>query len=68
MPIEEVFRLIHAIPSRSLDEVSLVDIYRSEKLGKESKNVTFHFVYRDEAKTLSQDEVDAEHARLTAKY
>jgi phenylalanyl-tRNA synthetase beta chain len=65
IPIQDVFAMIHKSSSSLLEEVSLVDIYRSEKLGKNVKNVTFHFVYRDKEKTISQEAVDAEHARLT---
>lgn len=51
--------------SSLLESVELVDIYRSDRLGKEKKNVTLHFVYRDAEKTVAQEAVDAEHARLT---
>lgn len=65
IPIEQVFNAIHSIPTTLLEEVTLLDVYRSEKLGKEFKNVTFHFVYRDKEKTIAQEAVDAEHARVT---
>ena len=58
---------VHEVPSRLLEKVSILDIYRSDKLGKNIKNVTFHFVYRDPRKTLAQETVDAEHARMTSE-
>lgn len=64
LPIETVFDAIHKVRSPLLEQVTLLDIYRSEKLGKELKNVTFRFVYRDLAKTISQTAVDGEHARI----
>ncbi len=64
-PIQEVFTAIRSIQSKLLEELSLLDIYQNEKLGKGRKNVTFHFVYRDRTKTVSQEEVDAEHAKIT---
>lgn len=64
-PIGEVFSAMRSIPSKLLEDVSLLDVYCSDRLGKERKNVTFHFVYRDHKKTISQEEVDTEHARLT---
>lgn len=64
-PIDQVFGAIHSIPTKLLEEVTLLDVYRSEKLGNEFKNVTFHFVYRDKEKTIAQEAVDAEHARVT---
>jgi len=65
VPISQVFTAIHEIDSPLLEELALVDIYRSDRLGKEKKNVTFHLVYRNLKKTVSQEEVDAEHARIT---
>ena len=64
-PILDVFDIINKGGSRYLEEVTLLDIYRSDKLGKERKNATFHFVYRDRSKTIEQEVVDAEHERLT---
>lgn len=65
MTIDQVFNAIHSIPTTLLEDVTLLDVYRSEKLGNEFKNVTFHFVYRDKEKTIAQEAVDAEHARIT---
>lgn len=64
-PIQEVLAIIQAIESPYLEEVTLKDLYRSEKVGEKRKNVTIHFVYRDRKRTLSQEEVDLEHARVT---
>jgi phenylalanyl-tRNA synthetase beta chain len=62
---DELLKGIHAVPSKLLEKVSLVDIYRSEKLGDQLKNVTLRFIYRDKEKTVSQEDVDAEHAKIT---
>lgn len=62
---QEIIDLIKSIASPLLEDVSLVDIYRSEKLGVDNKNVTLHFVYRDKEKTIEQEAVDAEHNRIT---
>lgn len=67
MELEEVMELIHSIDSRLLEKCQLRDIYRSEKIGENVKNVTFRFVYRDRKKTIAQDTVDREHARITDK-
>lgn len=64
MPIQSLLNNIHAVDSRLLEEVTLLDIYRSEKLGAGLKNVTIHFVYRDKEKTIEQEAVDAEHKRI----
>lgn len=65
--IEGVFEAVRAVSSPILESVSLLDIYRNEKLGKDVKNATFRFVYRDPKKTLSQETVDTEHMRISKK-
>lgn len=65
-PVQTIVDQIKSVASPLLEEVSLVAVFRSEKLGKENKNVTFHFVYRDKEKTIEQNTVDAEHARITS--
>ncbi len=62
--IQHIFDSIHSVPSEFLKFVNLVDIYRSEKLGEGLKNVTLRFMYRDDQKTISQEIVDKEHARI----
>jgi phenylalanyl-tRNA synthetase beta chain len=64
-PIGDALAAIRSISSPLLESATLLDVYCSERVGKERKNVTFHFVYRDRNKTVSQEEVDAEHARIT---
>lgn len=66
VPIEQMIGSILRIPSQLLEKVSLVDIFHSEKIGKGVKNVTLHFVYRDREKTVAQEQVDEEHARIIA--
>lgn len=56
--------LVQAQNSSILEEVSLKDIYRSEKLPFGYQNMTLHFVYRDLSKTVEQERVDTEHKRL----
>ncbi|MBA3958592.1 MAG: phenylalanine--tRNA ligase subunit beta [Parachlamydiaceae bacterium] len=63
--IQTLFEIIKSIPSSLLEEVSVIDIYRSERVGAGLKNVTLHLVYRDWTKTVEQVAVDAEHQRLT---
>lgn len=60
-----VLKAIYEKPFKFLEKVSLVGIYRSEKLGKDLKNMTLRFTYRDLTKTISQADVDAEHELLT---
>ena len=66
LPVQQLIGSIERIPSKLLESVSLVDIFRGEKVGFNKKNVTLHFVYRDLKKTVEQEEVDSEHAKITA--
>ncbi|MBN9376999.1 MAG: phenylalanine--tRNA ligase subunit beta [Chlamydiales bacterium 38-26] len=62
--LQAILDILHKVPSNLLKKISLLDIYRSDKLGAGLKNVTLRFIYRDDQKTLSQDEVDKEHAHV----
>jgi phenylalanyl-tRNA synthetase beta chain len=64
LSMELVFKAIKNVSSRLLEKVSLQDIYRSDKLGSGLKNVTLRFFYRDLNKTIAQEKVDGEHARI----
>jgi phenylalanyl-tRNA synthetase beta chain len=65
VPVEKVFTLIRQASSPFLEKVILLDLYKSEQIGKDKKNVTFRFVYRDRQKTISQEIVDKDHAKMT---
>ena len=64
---EEILSAITACAPPILESVSLVTIFRHEKIGKDRKNVTLHFVFRDKSKTISQEEVDLAHAQITTE-
>lgn len=65
--IQEVLDAANSIKSRLLENILLIDIYRGEKVGSHKKNVTLRFKYRNVKKTVSQEAVDAEHARITSQ-
>lgn len=67
IPVEVVFKEVDKSKSPLLEEVKLLDLYENDALGKGVRNVTFHFIYRDKEKTLSQEAVDAEHWRLVGE-
>ncbi|NDD58470.1 MAG: phenylalanine--tRNA ligase subunit beta [Chlamydiae bacterium] len=50
-----------------LEKVFLLDMFESEKLGVDRKNLTFRFCYRNNEKTLSYETVETEHANLIQK-
>jgi phenylalanyl-tRNA synthetase beta chain len=65
LPVQQLLDAARAVRAPLLQEVSLQDIYRSDKLGLAVKNVTLHFVYRDPKKTVEQAVVDGQHAFVT---
>ncbi|MCX6987636.1 MAG: phenylalanine--tRNA ligase subunit beta [Chlamydiae bacterium] len=50
-----------------LTKVFMLDLFESEKLGSDRKNITLRFCYRDKEKTLSYEMVEEEHAKVTQK-
>lgn len=63
----QILSWIQELSSTLLETVSLLDVYKSNTLGSDLKNVTIRFVYRDPHKTVSLSAVDEEHQRLTTK-
>lgn len=66
----EVGHLIHCVKtldSRLLKDVFLLDLYRSESIGTDRKNVTLRFVYRNDKKTISFEATEIEHAKITSQ-
>lgn len=63
--IGSLLELISQEKSPLLESFSLHSIYQSEKLGPGLKNVTIRFIYRDRGKTVSIEEVEREHQRIT---
>lgn len=64
LPIGHILEKIREGRPQILESVSLVSIFQHEKLGEERQNVTFRFIYRDKAKTVQQEEVEAAHQKL----
>ncbi|MBA3722110.1 MAG: phenylalanine--tRNA ligase subunit beta [Parachlamydiaceae bacterium] len=67
VPYVKVLEEIKKNGSSILEDVSVLDIYRSEKLGKEFQNMTLRFAYRDPSKTIELETVDKEHFRLISE-
>jgi phenylalanyl-tRNA synthetase beta chain len=68
LPIEVILAAVRAVPSRLLEKVTLLDLYKSEQIGKDKKNATFRFFYRDTEKTVAFETVEEEHARIIAAF
>lgn len=67
VPIQELLDAIRSEPLKFLESLSLTSIFRSDKIGANWKNVTLHFVFRNEMETISQSMVEEEMAKLLAK-
>lgn len=65
MPIQSIFDGIHSLGSHLLEKVDLIDLYTPEN--GTQKNATFRFIYRDKLKTISFEDVEAEHAKLLSQ-
>lgn len=50
--------------SKLLKNVQLIDVYESEKLRPDRRNLTYRFTYRDDTKTVKYETVEKEHGRL----
>lgn len=63
--VQELFAPLatHSFPL--LEHASLLDLYHGERVGSEWKSITLRFVYRDREKTIAQQAVEHEHARVT---
>ena len=48
-----------------LEKITFLDLYKSDQIGKDKKNVTLRFVYRDREKTIALETVEKEHATIT---
>lgn len=65
LPVAALLDTARAQASPFLEYVSLLALYKSEQIGKDRKNVTLRFRYRDREKTIDFDTVEREHARMT---
>jgi phenylalanyl-tRNA synthetase beta chain len=62
--VAKILEAITKKPSSLLENVTLQGIYCSDKLGDNKQNLTFRFLYRSRKKTVQQEAVEKEHARL----
>jgi len=62
--MDDVFKIVNSLSSPLIKERELIDIYTDEKIGKEKKNITFRFTYRDDKKTLDLQTIEKEHEKV----
>ena len=56
--VGQIEKIIKNKAKKILESVKLFDIYRDEKLGKNKKCVAYSLIFRDNKKTLSDDEIN----------
>lgn len=54
----EIEKAIKGANVKKLKQVSLFDVFESEKIGKDKKSLALNFVFQDEEKTLTDQETD----------
>lgn len=64
LDLGNLLNALQNIDSPLLKKSELLDIYTGPNISPTEKNVSFRFTYRDDAKTLSVDEVEEEHAKV----
>ncbi len=66
--LNNYYELVRDLAENLIEEVKLVDSYENEeKFGKDKKSYTFHIVYRSLEKTLTDEEVNKIHDKITEK-
>ncbi len=63
-PVSHLFSAIHSSAPPLLESFFMLDLYQSEQLGKDKKNITFRFFYRDLTQTIQMEIVEKEHTKL----
>lgn len=62
--MKDIFDKIDQSSPDILEKAYITDLFEGEKIGKEKKNITIRFVYRDPIRTLSFEEVEKAHQEL----
>ena len=63
--IGQLLQAIKGVNAPFLEKITLLDLYKSDQIGKDRKNVTFRLVYRDPSKTIAMEAIEKEHAKIT---
>jgi phenylalanyl-tRNA synthetase beta chain len=60
---ERILRAIENPKEPLLESVALFDLF-TEKVGEEKKSLAYRLTYRDRSRTLTNEEVNAAHAKI----
>jgi phenylalanyl-tRNA synthetase beta chain len=61
---QEIFDIIKNIKSPLLEKFYLLELYKNVE---NKNNVTFRFIYRDKTKTISNEEIESEHEKISTE-
>jgi len=67
VPYSVIKQAVTQEASPLMEDFQLLSIFRGEKLGPDTKNVTLRFTFRDKNKTVAQQQVDHEFESLQAR-
>ncbi len=66
--LNNYYELVRDLAGNLIEEVKLIDEFENEeKFGKDKKSYTFHIVYRSLEKTLTNEEVNEIHDKITER-
>lgn len=63
--VGSILEIIKAYSSSLLEKITVLDLYKSNQIGKDKKNITFRLFYRDKNKTIGFEAVENEHRQIT---
>ena len=63
-PMKTLFDAIEKLSSPLLKDSKLIDIYTGESAGANKMNVTLRFTYRNDTRTLEDEEIQIEHEKV----
>jgi len=63
----EIIRSISKISTKVIDNVEVFDVYYGGNLGQGKKSIALRIIYRSADKTLTSDEVDKIHSKVTGE-
>jgi phenylalanyl-tRNA synthetase beta chain len=61
---EKIWRAIHEPREPLLESVELFDVFSGGEVGAERKSLAYRLTYRDRSRTLTNEEVNAAHAKI----
>ncbi len=63
-PAAAILKIIESEECSLLKKIELIDVYVSEEIGLNNKNVTIRFTYRDDNKTIDMQSVENAHQKI----